>query len=248
MMSIAFRDMEIDGRLARLTATEGLDAGCMETSVEQYAGMDGGRVSGSRMGARTVRLIYSIVGDPEEARARLYEVFEPKRSGTLRITTRDKDVTARAVVGEVDCDPWSRKEELTVTLTCPDPWLYSVEERTYQPDNVNQWTITRNRGASVGFVAQVGRAGYVRFGGETRKLQWDASSVLAADAVLTLDMREGHRDLYIESGGARTSYLQYITEWYWQTCPHLPEGRQGIVRSNGAAKDPLAIRERWAGI
>lgn len=248
MMSIAFRDMEIDGRLARLTATEGLDAGCMETSVEQYAGMDGGRVSGSRMGARTVRLIYSIVGDPEEARARLYEVFEPKRSGTLRITTRDKDVTARAVVGEVDCDPWSRKEELTVTLTCPDPWLYSVEERTYQPDNVNQWTITRNRGASVGFVAQVGRAGYVRFGGETRKLQWDASSVLAADAVLTLDMREGHRDLYIESGGARTSYLQYITEWYWQTCPHLPEGRQGIVRSNGAAKGPLAIRERWAGI
>ena len=248
MIGVRFRDLEIDDSLARLTGTEGLDAGCCEVSVSPYAGMDGGSITGLRLGARTIRLVYSIVGDPETARARIYEVYEPKRSGVLRLTTRDKDVTIRGYVSQVDCDLWSSKQEATVTLTCPDPLFYNVEEQTYAPDSVNQWTITQNRGSAVGFVAQVGRSGYVRYGGETQKLSWDCSSVLSADAVLTLDMREGHRDLYIESGGVRTSYLQYITEGYWQTCPHLSEGRLGIVRSNGAASGNLTVRERWAGL
>ena len=248
MIGVRFGGSEIEDGLARLVGTEGLDAGCCEVSVSPFAGMDGGSVTGIRLGARTIRLVYSIVGDPETARARIYEVYEPKRSGTLRLTARDKDVTIQGYVSQVDCDLWSSKQEATVTLTCPDPWFYSVEEQTYEPDSANQWTITQNRGSSVGFVAQVGCWGYVRYGDESQRLAWDCSSVLPADAVLTLDMREGHRDLYIETDGVRTSYLQYVTEWYWQVCPHLPEGRVGIVSSDGAVAGNLTVRERWAGL
>jgi len=246
MIGITFRDNEVDEKLVRLIGTEGLDAGCVETSVTPYAGIDGGAVSGIRLGTRTIRFVYAVIGEPETARAMVYEVFEPKRAGTLRLATSDKTVTIRAYVGNVECDFWSQKEEITVTLTCPDPWFYNVEEQTYQPET-NQWTITQNRGSSVGFVAQVKRSGYVRYGGETQRLAWDCSQILPTTAVLTLDMREGHRDLYIEENGVRTSYLQYVTEWYWQTCPHLPEGRNGIVRSTAVA-GTLTVRERWAGL
>lgn len=245
MISIRYRAIEPDDKLVRLIGAEGLDASACEVTTEGYAMMDGASYTGARLGRRDIRLRYAVIGDPEEARAHLYEIFELKAGGNLRVTTRDRVRTIYGYVEAIYCDQWKQQQEIEIALACPDPWFYDMDTDVYQGET-NQWT-TRNSGAPVGFVAQVGPAGYVRIAGSQTKLAWDASAEVPAGTVLTLDTREGHRDLYIESGGVRTSYLHTITEWAWFNVPHSFEGHVAIVRCTAVA-GTLTIRKRWAGI
>ena len=260
LLRVAFRGSSrvVDPTKAVLIGADGLDASAVEAQTEEYATMDGARLAGVRASRRDIRLRYSLLGDPEEARQEIYRQYEPKTSGTLYLTTSkrastspyamvDRTLTAEATVAGVDFDPWARSQVMEVHLVCPDPWLYGQTKTVELTDSNRQWT-TENDGMAVGFTAQVGRAGYVRtkltaIDGYERRVTWDASSVLASDAVLTLDTRDGHWDLYIEANGVRTSYIQYITEWDFDTIPH---GTRGVRTTAG--KGPLVFTERWLGI
>lgn len=241
MISIQYGGDSIARSLAVLTGTDGLDAQTAEAKAEQYAG-DGGRLAVARTGSRTIRLRYAVTGDPEAARASVYQVFEPGKTAVLLITA-GRTYQTEATVGAVEVDPWSRSQVMEVTLVCPDPWLYATADRVSEAGS-SEWRVT-NDGASVGFVAQVGRSGNARIGlNGTEYIRWNASAVLTSSDVLTLDTREGHRDLYIEANGVRTSYAEYITGWDWE---RIPKGTNLRVRCT-AVKGTLTIRERWAGI
>ena len=240
MMPLTFRGDAPEKSLARLIKAEGLDAGSADVQTEAYAMMDGSALTGARMGARQVRLIYALTGDRRQARKRIYEVFEPKSSGTLWLAVGDRRMQAEAVVGAVEADPFDKKAVMEVALTLPDPWLYNDEEDVYAA-GAGGWEFP-NRGASVGIVAQVGRAGYVELDGQ--RIAWDASAELASTAVLTLDTREGHRGLFLDSGGTRTGYSHALTAWGWSEVPHGSK----VQISSDAPKGNVTIRERWAGI
>ena len=240
MMPLTFRGDAPEKSLARLIRAEGLDAGSADVQTEAYAMMDGSALTGARMGARTVRLIYALVGDKRQARQRIYEVFEPKSAGTLWLAVGDRRMQAEAAVGAVEADPFDRKAVMEVALTLPDPWLYNDADDAYAA-GTGGWT-AKNRGASAGFTALVGRAGYVELGG--KRISWDASSELASTAVLTLDTREGHRGLYLDSGGTRTGYSHALTAWEWSEIPH----GDAVQIASDAPKGALTVRERWAGI
>lgn len=240
MMPVTFRGDAPETSLARLVRAEGLDAGSAEVQTEAFAMMDGGALTGARMGARQVRLIYALVGDKRQARRRIYEIFEPKTSGTLWMSVGERRLIAEAAVGSVEADPFSKKAQMEVSLTLPDPWLYNDEEDSYAAV-AGGWEVP-NRGAAVGITALVGRAGYVELDGQ--RIAWDASSELASTAVLTLDTREGHRGLYLDSGGTRTGYSHALTAWEWSEIPHGGK----IQIASDAPKGALTIRERWAGI
>lgn len=235
MIRITFKGEEIGPWHGQLVGTDGLDASACKVESTDYASMDGAAFGAARMGRREVRLSYALSNGPEEARARLYEVFEPKSKGKLGIRTEDKDLVAEAYVGAVECDPWARPQTAEVTLVCPDPWLYARADRTFANERIGTeygWTVS-NRGASVGFEADgLGSAGRVTAGGET--IAWSAP---VGD--LSLDTREGHRDLR----SSNASYVSSVTAWAW---PQVPHG--GSVVIGGLPGSYLAIRERWAGI
>lgn len=260
MISIAFRgeSRTVDESLAVLIGAEGLDASAVEAQTEEYASIDGARLAGVRASRRDIRLRYAIVGDPEDARQELYRQYEPKTSGTLYVRTSKRSatspyemvprtLTAEAVAADISFDPWARSQEAEVHLVCPDPWLYGETKTVELTDSNRQW-VCENDGMAVGFTAEVGRAGYVRtkqtaLDGYEKRLSWNASSVLSSDAVLTLDTRDGHWDLYTEEDGVRTSYIQYITEWGFDTIVH---GRKAVRTTAG--KGLLTFTERWLGI
>ena len=246
MISVSFKGSEIAN--AKLIRTEGLDASCAEDSMVEYSHLDGGRIAGLRLSIRTIRLIYSIASaDAESARSEIMGLYEPKSKGILRVKTSVKDISVEAHVGAVDYDLWAMGQEVTVTLYCPDPWLYATESVTLEPASTTQWTVRVNRGVSVGFVAQVKPSGYVRIVGEDARLEWSIpATVLPSTSVLTLDTREGHRDLYLESEGVRTSYVEYITAWDWLQIPHIISTAVGIRGTVVAGN--LEYRERWAGL
>ena len=246
MIRITFKGEEIGPWHGQLVGADGLDASACKVESTDYASMDGAAFGAARMGRREVRLSYALSDEPEEARARIYEVFEPKSKGELGIRTEDKDLVAEAYVGAVECDPWARPQTVEVTLVCPDPWLYARQERQFPYETISTgtgWTGTgwrvSNRGAPAGFVV-VGLAneGSVWAGGE--RIRWSASDT---GLVLQLDTREGSRDLYSSSGG-RTSYISAITTWAW---PQVPHG-ESIVEGYSSTGDSLRLKERWAGI
>lgn len=240
MIRITYRGEEIGPWHGQLVGTDGLDASACKVESTDYASMDGAAFGAARMGRREVRLSYALSNAPEEARARIYEVFEPKSKGELGIRTEDKDLVAEAYVGAVECDPWARPQTAEVTLVCPDPWLYAREGRTFTAvaeGGAYVWHVA-NRGASVGFVtnAYFKASGSVTAGGET--MTWSGAA-----ANMALDTREGSRDLFT-LGSARTSYVSAITAWAWPQVPHGDSTVTGAESTSHA----LTIRERWAGI
>lgn len=240
MMRITFGGQEIEAEHGQLIGAEGLDASACKVDSTDYAAMDGAAFTGTRMGRRDVRLTYAVGSEAEEARQRIYEVFEPKSKKTLGIKTELKDLTAEAYVGAVDVDPWARPQTVEVTLTCTDPWLYG-ETRTFTAVSSGGsyvWQVS-NEGASVGFVtdATLKASGSVTAGGET--ISWTG-----AEASLVLDTREGHRDLYKpRTGNTPVSYASAITSWAW---PQVPHGDSVVTGAESGST--LTIRERWAGI
>ena len=161
------------------------------------------------------------------------------------MATRDKRVSLSGTyVSGIDCDIWSATQTVEVSIACPDPWLYSTTAKVYDPASASQWTV-KNEGEEVGFVAQVKISGYVRIAGEDSKMAWDASADIPASTVLTLDTREGHRDLYYMDGTTRVSCLGYITEWHWPQMPHTTT--EGYVRST-AVNGTLTLTERRGAI
>ena len=171
MIRITFKGEEIGPWHGQLVGADGLDASACKVESTDYASMDGAAFGAARMGRREVRLSYALSDEPEEARARIYEVFEPKSKGELGIRTEDKDLVAEAYVGAVECDPWARPQTVEVTLVCPDPWLYARQERQFPYETISTgtgWTGTgwrvSNRGAPAGFVVvglANGTVGYI---------------------------------------------------------------------------------------
>lgn len=247
MMRITFGGQEIEAEHGQLIGAEGLDASACKVDSTDYAAMDGAAFTGARMGRRDVRLTYAVSNDAEEARKRIYEVFEPKSRKTLGIKTELKDLVAEAYVGAVDVDPWARPQTVEVTLTCTDPWLYAREGRTFLSERIGSgygWNVS-NRGASVGFVTAERLSssdGSVTAGGET------AAWAVVGVSEVALDTREGSRDLFTAgAGGSRTSYASAMTSWAWPQVPH-GESVVTIGGTHGTTGVALTIRERWAGI
>lgn len=247
MMQIKFAGNDLADNGLILIKTDGLGASDGEISISEYASISGGIVAKSRIPSREITLTYAIVGsDPEEARITARQTYPMLKRGTLEIITPYKDVVTTAYVKRVECDLWQQSQQIDITLVCPDPYLYSTVSKTV-PAETNQWSVV-NEGEQVGCICQVSRTGYVRIAGSEDRLRWDASSVVTdPNAVLTLDMREGKRDLYYMDGTNKVSLLDYILEWNWFLLPHTPDGHLVLVRSN-AVNGTLTFTERWLGI
>ncbi len=241
MMRVLFQGDEIGTYYADLIGADGLDASACKVEAKEYATLDGAPSATARMGRRDVRLRYALTSRAEAARDRIYHVFPPKGEGQLRIMTDTKDLIAQAFVASIEVDPWASQQVMEVSLVCPDPWLYSRTEKSFTASvsgGTATWTV-RNDGTTTGFLATgLAASGTASVG---------TSSVTWANATsgMSLDTREGSRDLFKPSGSARTSYLSSITAWGW---PQIPFGEVTVEATVSASSPVLTIRERWAGI
>lgn len=129
---------------------EGLDPPDIDLFLGDYA-RDGGFYNGRRVGKRNV--VFYLTLNPNytknetvsDLREQLYRAFiEPRAAGDdVRIDLLDSVKPPRYISGyteKLETTIFSKEKELMVSLVCPNPYIYNVDE-----------TVTNANGPSVGF-------------------------------------------------------------------------------------------------
>lgn len=93
---------------------------------------DGARVNSVRAEARNIVLSLAIPvqGEKEEeAKALIYEFFPVKQEITLGIRTDVRDVYTKAYVETSEFNQFTKVENVTVSMVCPEPYMVDMSER-----------------------------------------------------------------------------------------------------------------------
>lgn len=98
----------------------------INTSVN--ATQDGGKVNSSRVEFKNIVLYITIEGDIETNRLQLYKYFLPKSNVTLHFKNGARDVSISGVVEIIECDLFSKRQIVQVSIICPTPYFKAVDE------------------------------------------------------------------------------------------------------------------------
>ena len=107
---------------------EGLNPPKAQVNITSLAGFDGGKFNSAKLETRPIVITIKINGDAEANRLFLYDVFRPKELIRMFYKNDRRDIYADGIVDSVECTAFTNAELAQVSITCPDPYLKSVEE------------------------------------------------------------------------------------------------------------------------
>lgn len=88
---------------------------------------DGGKINSTRLENRNIVLYMAIEGDIEANRINLYNWFMAKRKVSLFFKNGARDVYIEGTVELIECDLFSSKQVVQVSIICPEPYFKGVE-------------------------------------------------------------------------------------------------------------------------
>lgn len=105
------------------------------------ANLDGAIFNSSRAVFRNIVFSIYFVDIPtiEDARLASYRWFSLKQKIKLVIKTDNRECECVGYVESNEPDIFSKKEKTTISIICPDPYLYSVSETEYNFSGINSY-------------------------------------------------------------------------------------------------------------
>lgn len=99
-------------------------------NIYDVPSIDGGLFVGARTQTRNITIKLRYLWDPliEDARHRSYRFFPLKRKVKLEFITDRRTLYIEGYVESNEPNVFSKDEETTISILCPDPNFYSVEE------------------------------------------------------------------------------------------------------------------------
>lgn len=109
---------------------KGLGPAKAQINFTEMATMDGGLDNSARLETRDIELSLIFLEHPtiEDTRHLSYKYFPIKRNVTFRVETDKRICETIGRIEENVPDIFSKKEGCTITILCPDPYFYSVDE------------------------------------------------------------------------------------------------------------------------
>lgn len=107
---------------------DGLDPPKANITNTQIAGMDGSRHASSRLEERNMTLLVKINGNVEKNRLTLYRYFGTKQWCKIYYRNGSRDVYAEGYVETTECGLFTNNEQMQVSVICPDPYFYAVQD------------------------------------------------------------------------------------------------------------------------
>ncbi len=95
-------------------------------NISEFASLDGGNYSSSRLPSREIVLnlgVISTISTVEEARLNLYKWFPILKNVTLIFKTDIREYYINGIVKSLNPDIFSENESVQVTISCPDPYF-----------------------------------------------------------------------------------------------------------------------------
>lgn len=91
-------------------------------------GMDGGKFISSKLEKRNIVLTVCVKGKVEANRLELYSHFKTKHYTKMYYKNGTLDVYAEGYVESIESDYFTQREELQISILCPDPYFYDLLE------------------------------------------------------------------------------------------------------------------------
>lgn len=110
---------------------KGLGPAKAQINFTEMVTMDGGLDNSARLETRDIELSLIFLEHPtiEDTRHLSYKYFPIKRNVTFRVETDKRICETVGRIEENVPDIFSKKEGCTITILCPDPYFYSVNEK-----------------------------------------------------------------------------------------------------------------------
>lgn len=109
-----------------LESISGLGPVKADINTMELVTADGSLYNSGRVGERNIVLKFIFTGDIEETRHLTYKYFPQKKYVDLTIETDYRTLTTRGYVESNEPDIFSEKEKCSISLICPDPFMYSA--------------------------------------------------------------------------------------------------------------------------
>ena len=122
---------ELSGFLVR--KIDGLGPAKSDINTTQIATMDGGKFNGAIMGTRNIVLDLIFLDNPtiEDTRQLSYKYFPSKKEIKIDVFTDNREAEAIGYVEsnepEIFSESGSDMEGTSISIICPDPYLYSIK-------------------------------------------------------------------------------------------------------------------------
>lgn len=112
---------------------EGMGPPHADINSNEVATIDGGIFASARMTQRNLVISLSMMFDPliEDSRLRVYKYFPIKKPVSVEIKTDYRDAICYGYVESVEPDIFTDHETAQISILCPDPYFYELEQSIY---------------------------------------------------------------------------------------------------------------------
>lgn len=118
---------------------DGLGPANANIITTKMANLDGAIFNSSRVNYRNIVFSIIFVGIPdiEDSRLASYRWFPLKQKVKVTVKTDQRECECIGYVESNEPDIFSKEESTTISIICPDPYLYSVTEKEYKFSGIN---------------------------------------------------------------------------------------------------------------
>lgn len=249
-----------------IDSVDGLTPAGASVFMSEYAGADGARSTGAKIGVRNV-VVSILPQEPVEAnRLRLYDFFRAKGAVTVGFANGARNVRVDGIVETCEGSLFEVPQTVTVSILCPQPYwrdaaelvdqLYSVLDNFEFPFAVDSWGIpfseirevlqipVRNDGETeVGLrvtMTAKGRVVNPVLYDATRRLHFGLNTELAANDVIILDTRRGSKTVALVHDAVETNLINDMSAG--STWLQLPIGETVIALDADINAELLDVR------
>lgn len=92
------------------------------------AGMDGSKFKSSKLLERNIVISIKLNGNVEQNRIKLYRYFRTKQWCKIFYKNETRDVYIEGYVENIDCDLFTNKEIMQISIICQNPYFKNLEE------------------------------------------------------------------------------------------------------------------------
>lgn len=92
------------------------------------AGMDGSKFNSARLQERNIVITVKINGDVERNRLNLYKYLGTKQKCKIFYTNARRDVHIEGYVETIECDLFSIKQQMQISIICNEPYFKSASK------------------------------------------------------------------------------------------------------------------------
>lgn len=125
-------EFRYDGDPIRLSSTDGFTAINYDIVTSKNSGQDGEAYYGATAQKRNPVITAEIFSDYQTQRDKLYRFFQPRSVGTVYYYNDDSGRKAAYYVEKIDIAETGTVRTATISLICPDPKFYALEDQLTQ--------------------------------------------------------------------------------------------------------------------